>query len=359
MANLEPNAQAPLAGMNQDVDPVNQPQGTYRFALNAQLQDIDGNFGNISSELGNEVLGSLPEGKKPIGHVQTDTEDLVLFLYDEDGDHEIGIFSPHAKTYTSYIVASCLNFDDRHPVDALFRIAKGCNRTIYFTDTINYYRVVDLDDLEAYKDDDGNWECSRMRFKRQAQLPRLTPSAVFNAGGSLKIGAYQYSIRYLDDDLNATDWLFITNHINIYDDSTNAPYVTIDGGVNAVETTDEEGAVAPTNKSVELQIDNLDQSFKYFQIAAIVSLEATGFASTAYILPRQAITQESQTYIHSTNSGEGITQTTVLDIQTQSPNIDIIQTHAQTDNTLFIAGIKEDVRDWAAYQKAANDITVK
>jgi hypothetical protein len=40
-------------GLSQDIHPKFQPEGSYRYALNAVLETNDGNIGAISNELGN------------------------------------------------------------------------------------------------------------------------------------------------------------------------------------------------------------------------------------------------------------------------------------------------------------------
>jgi len=348
----------PTVGMNQDVDPKFQKEGKYRYALNAVNMATDGSIGNIINEPGNELCAELPDGTTLIGAVQTNTEDLILFLYAEDGDHEIGSYNPAACSYTTLIKSSCLEFSLANPVQAIFRIAKGCNRKVYFTDTVTRYKAIDLDELDSYKDDNGDWICNKFYFSPLVNTPSISIASVQDSGGSLKVGAYQYSIRYLDSDLNATDWLYVTDPINILDDASTEGYWDIDGGVNIVDSSDEEGAVPPSTKSVRIQLTNLDTTYDYYQLAAVVSLEGIGSSSTAYVLPAQNISSSSATFTHSANEGNGIEQTTVSDIIVDKIKVDVVQTHQQLDNRLFLAGIKERVEDWAAYQQAANDITV-
>lgn len=134
-------------GINQDSHPKFQPEGTYRFALNAVLETELGEMPSISNELGNSLTATdYPSGKTIIGHTPTDNEDIILLLYDPLGDHEIGVFDPLAKSYTSIATGSCLNFSDKYPVNVLFRIRNGCERVIYFTDNYNPYRVANLTD---------------------------------------------------------------------------------------------------------------------------------------------------------------------------------------------------------------------
>jgi len=45
-------------GMNQDIHPKHQPEGSYRYALNAALETTEGGYSTISNELGNNYCAS-------------------------------------------------------------------------------------------------------------------------------------------------------------------------------------------------------------------------------------------------------------------------------------------------------------
>lgn len=49
-------------GLNLDSPNKLQPDGTYRFALNAILETIEGDYGSISNERGVEFCLGLAEG---------------------------------------------------------------------------------------------------------------------------------------------------------------------------------------------------------------------------------------------------------------------------------------------------------
>ena len=46
-------------GINTDVSPETQPEGTYRWALNAVAESEEGNIGFLTNEEGNYTCGSI------------------------------------------------------------------------------------------------------------------------------------------------------------------------------------------------------------------------------------------------------------------------------------------------------------
>ena len=70
-------------GMNQDILPKLQEEGTYRFALNAVLENELGGLPVISNELSNTLCSiNIPTSKSLIGSALTDTDQTVMFYYD-------------------------------------------------------------------------------------------------------------------------------------------------------------------------------------------------------------------------------------------------------------------------------------
>lgn len=96
-----------VKGLNQDIHPKYQEEGSYRFALNAVLETEFGEQPSISNELGNELCGEWPEGKVPNGHVLLDNDEVFVTLYDPNGDHEVGILNSSSCTYTTLSIDSC------------------------------------------------------------------------------------------------------------------------------------------------------------------------------------------------------------------------------------------------------------
>lgn len=195
-------------GMNQDIHPKYQPEGTYRMALNAVLESREGDIATLSNELGNiESASGYPSTKKIIGHRLLDDGTTVVFLFDPASsrpDHEIGIFDPHQYSYTTYKKGSCLNFSDAHYINAIYRLKNGCERIVYFTDNYNPYRYINLDRPEYYGPGTSFTSCDKLKYSRDYRIMDVSAS-INNSGGNTDVGTYNFVFRYLDQDENPTD----------------------------------------------------------------------------------------------------------------------------------------------------------
>ena len=79
----------PNKGLNRDSSPIDQPNGTYTYALNAINESTSGDDNFLSNELGFEECDSLPEGYDVIGSGYLGNGDIVLFsVSSEDRDWE-------------------------------------------------------------------------------------------------------------------------------------------------------------------------------------------------------------------------------------------------------------------------------
>ena len=193
---MEPKSSRLHIGLNTDVLPKNRENGYYGYALNAVLESREGDHSAIVNELGNDRALSTP-GFVVIGHALTDTDDIILFSVNENTNmSQIGVWNPVSGNYKTEILSSCLNFSTKHPVDSLFRIRKGCERVIYFTDRNNPYRTINLDSLTDYTDAPSaesanqfdDWNCNAFRLNPDAQVPIINLDSVADSGGALYDG---------------------------------------------------------------------------------------------------------------------------------------------------------------------------
>lgn len=194
-----------IKGMNQDVHPKFQPEGSYRTALNAILESSSGELPTISNELGNELWASIPDTKKIIGHRLLNDGTTVLCLFDPSGVHEMGIFDPNKKTYTT-VLSGCFNFNENHYVNIVYRLKNGCERILYLTDNYNYYRTINLDRPEYYTNGVTTTitSCELINYSRSYLHPNLS-ATVIDSGGRIQHGVYRFAYRLLDPQNNATD----------------------------------------------------------------------------------------------------------------------------------------------------------
>ena len=132
----------PREGMHTDTSAHAQPNGTYRFALNAINESKDGNLGFITNELGNISCVGIPQNYTVIGNVYISDDEIIIFLAPINTGGAAGPTGIIGKitngcTYTDILKSDCLNFDARHPIEATHRVRNGCEHVLYFTDDNN------------------------------------------------------------------------------------------------------------------------------------------------------------------------------------------------------------------------------
>ncbi len=343
-----------IQGMSTDTREKFQPQGKARYILNGILETLQGDAPSISNDFGNTLCATLPQGYVVIGARQLDGDDFIIFSANGTSS-EIGIFNPNQCTYTTTINDPCLNFYLDKRIKVEFRILKGCERIIYFTDGINPYRVLNLDDLPSYYVD-GVFDCSKLELSRPLLYPCISDIQVQDFGGQLRMGTYKFRIRLLDSNNNPTNWYHLTPPTPIYDESQATTYAAIDGGLNIIDQQYVDGAVPQTSKSIELTITNLDQSFTHYQLAVIGCTEGTGFANEAYILKPKPISSTTSTYVFTGPNPTTDEETDITSLQIDPGIIDIVEAHAQIDSRLVLGGLSNKAYDYASIQKAANTI---
>ena len=142
-------------GLNTDNSPILQPKGTQRFALNAVNETELGDFLFPSNEESNEVSINFPTGYTPIGKKYIGEGKTIIFLVKNDeSSSEIGMFDDkgfyetHVNDSTSI---NKLNFKLNKPIDSTYRLRRGCERTIYFTDDNSEPRYYNLDKPYLFK----------------------------------------------------------------------------------------------------------------------------------------------------------------------------------------------------------------
>lgn len=365
-----------IKGMSQDSHPRYQPENTYHSALNAIIETTDGEIMSIANELGNlQELTTYPVNddgipKRIIGSRLLDDGTTVLFLFDPAEtrpDHEIGIWDPKQKKYTTYVYGTCLNFSDKHYINAVYRLKNGCERVVYFTDNYNPYRVINLDRPEYYTapPDTQLLDCDKLRFSRDYQLPDFE-AEVLPANGILKVGTYSFVYRLLDDDGNATNWLFFTNPVSISDD--NESILTDPGTVNnydgGVSNSTETGFVEDTTKSIELLLTNVDARFKYFQIAVIKKLASDGSISGVDVLVPQIIPAglpptTTVSFIYTGQLSQIESLSSLEELLSEKLSVQQVAAHAIHDNRLVVANLSSTQKNLVGLQRHASAIKVE
>jgi len=206
------------SGLSLDTKLKYQPESTSPFILNGVLESTDGDYPTITNEKGTAFCNSVKAGYTIIGAQQLNGDDILIFSTDNTYS-EIGLLNQVSCNYTTLVNATCLNFSSKNRIKSLFRIFKGCERLIYFTDGVNPYRVINIDSLSQYYNNKNEFECEELSLSRQFSYPQMSLLRVNDGGGNTPLGTYRFRIRYLDENLNPTPWMLLTDGVPIVDES--------------------------------------------------------------------------------------------------------------------------------------------
>lgn len=342
------NTQRNYKGLHTDSSYKDQPKETYTFALNTVVESIEGDSNFVSNEESNIECISLPEGYKIIGKEYMTNGEIAIFSVNSSlGLSEIGLFKE--CTYTTFVNTN-LNFNIENQIDAVYRLRRGCERTIYFTDDLNKPRIFNFDKTEDFKDKEGNWELGKFNlFKTYETIPNFS-SFEIGAGGNLKPGSYNFAIQYLDSDLNPTEWITTSETIIIYNDShTSLNYEDIKGS-DSVETFYQQ--FGETNKSITVNLNNLDLNFPLYRLAIIEANSGSGIVNDVIETKNISTSINSFTYTGS----NGLTKTTQEDIAFFNNIIERASHIEQLENRLLFANTKGANVDFCGLQKSASKI---
>lgn len=348
------NVQRPSKGLHQDSSTVDQPQGTYRFALNAVNETELGDFAFISNEESNQICDSIPINYIPLGKVYLSGNETAIFLVKEDETaSEIGILDDNCN-YTTYVNDADsddkLNFKVSKQIQATYRLRRGCERTVYFTDDFNKPKYFNFDKPEDFKDNAGDWSGRKFNlFKDYNSIPGFQSVEVLDSGGILEPGSYNISVQYLDEGLNATEWITTSPVINIYNDLSTEDFLDIRGSINS--DTDYMN-FPPTSKAIKVTLDSLDESFAFYRLGFIEANNGSGQVSG--VKYSEVIPISKNFYIY---TGENAaSQGTVEEIAFFNEIIYKAQSIEQIENRLILGNTQGKQVNYCLLQRYASRI---
>jgi len=287
----------------------------------------------------------------------------VLCLYSDTSNHEIGIFDSSKKEYVT-VLSGNFNFSNLHYVNIIYRLKNGCERILYLTDNYNEYRVINIDRPEYYTDGITTAVLSfdKFAYSREYLHPNINVS-ILNSGGALALGVYRFAYRLLDQDKNPTDWFFISNPMSISGDSEllKDDLLTVnkyDGGVNVAS---EIGYKPLVNKSVQLNISNVDSRFQFIQLAAIQHTASSGALTKIDVLTPSAIIPNNNapttlTYVYTGYDSQTDNQASLDEILSERQKLYQIVAHEIKDGKLFVANSTNKMKDYTGFQRHASKI---
>lgn len=361
------NVAKPYTGLHNDNNPIDQPKGTYRFALNAVNETKDGQQANISNEAGNAIISQLPIGFYPLGDEYMGGDETVVISVEPNTNRaEIGILHKDGK-YTTVVNTGVLNLQLNHQCDIRYRLRRGVERVIYWVDGFNKARSFNFDReydyyttaYQAYIRAGGDpntypnekWDNTSFELiKAYKSIPFFAEVDIIEVG-SIASGSYNFAIQYVDEDLNPTEWITTSNTVNIYNDTVDRPYHKIRGSRNVDNTYQ---SFEPANKSIRLTLTNLDTSFPYYRVAIICGTGVTGLPNEVFASDIQSTSDSLFTY---SGNNSQLTSITLEDILIQNEILFAPNHIEQVENLLVLADSKGKGVNWCEFQKYASRIT--
>ena len=348
---MENNITRPISGLATDVSPVDQPKGSYRYALNAVDNSVEGDMSKLTNEKGHLIVAGLPQRHELVGSINMTQNRVVLFsTYPGQGISEIGIFEN--DTYHTVVndkhSTSKLNFSIHHQISGIYRLRRGCEDTIYFVDglSVRYFNFSKPEDFKL----GGLWDADLFRLQRTIKETPSFESVTIEDGGNIPPGSYSGAIQYLDEDFNPTEWIISTDTIIVYQDRHNKPFEEIRGSQVWVEGNTEPVTV---DKSIRFTVKNLDTSFPYYRIGIAQATSTMGTISK--VLAGQPVPTERNSYLF---TGIGVTEITLEELQVFDDIIESAEHIKSVDNMLILANTKGKNISYCELQKYASRISV-
>lgn len=362
------NPTKPSKGLHLDNHSTEQPKDTYRFALNSMIESKDGEQGILHNEESNYSCSPLPEGFVVLGDKYLEDNTSVVMLKNPTTNREeIGLLRKD-NIYQTLINTQVFGFDIAHQIDITYRLRRGNEKVIYWVDGLNNVRNLNLDRLpnyytQTYKNyleaggdsdtyPDEKWDLNSFNLiKTYSSVPYFWDVEVLDYG-NIKPGSYNFAIQYLDDDLNPTEWISVSNTVNIYNDSFANPYGNIRGAFNNPDNPYQVFGVA--NKTIKLKLAGLDTaSFPFYRVAIIQATSGTG--EITKVLASQQQSTSVGTFIYSGNDTH-LEEIDVNEIRFDKEYIRKPQHIEQIENRLVLANGEGSPYNWCEFQQYASKI---
>lgn len=362
---MERNINKPYKGLHTDNNPSEQPKDSYRFALNTINETLVGNQTSLSNEPSNYSCTNIPSGFTIIGDKYIEDNESVLFLLNTiTGREEIGLLRKD-NVYETIVNTSVLGFRITNQIDCTYRLRRGNEKVIYWVDGHNKPRNFNLSKIQdyysqayqTYLQGGGNpntylgekWDVNSFNLiKSYTKIPYFSDLEVLDYG-AIKPGSYNFAIQYIDEDLNPTEWINVSNIVNIYNDSLANSYETIRGSYDLHDFQ----KFPLANKSIKLSLSNLDRSYPYYRIAIIQANVGTGKVNKVLLADKQSI--DIPTFIYSGNDST-LAEINQAEIKIEKENILKPQHIEQLENRLLLANTEGLAYNWCEFQKYASKI---
>lgn len=339
-------------GLCKDVNSFRQPDNTTYDVKNMVYLSNEGDMTSITNEDGTLLFNTQGvEGFTIMGYSILNNEIFAIYVNDEQHSY-VAVINPYSQTNEPVAPVndqgevitnnSELGFNKNYPIDCQSRKLINGDRILYFTDNNVPFGRINLNNPPV---EDVIRETVKLVLDQD--IPKIsTVSINEDVASTLKAGSYQFITRYVTQSGNTTTFGLPTNPLPM------VPSLKKDG-VNEYEGGD---ITEDVNKSITLNISNIDQKYAELEII-VITYEGTESVLKATKVASLPITSNEIDFTYSGQIDE------VLDLTIQELNRQPVSyTHAKTieqkDNVLFLSNL-EDRSSNIDLQEIANDITIK
>ncbi len=320
----------PIKGIFQDVQPVNQPEGTIFYAKNSIKYEKLASWLNEPGFKIGPPIGSYI----PIGVISLDNEAII---FSTDNIHSvIGIFNEVTGIYKEIINRTDLEFNLANKITGRARRNYKGEIITVFTDRVKSAKYMNLstaNNLQDFKD--------FLLFPIN-KPPIIESSTAIDTGGVLLSGIYFISIQYRTTDNAITNFSEVSQPI----------YITKSILSDGVDDYCGIEASTPTSKSIEYKITNIDTSYDIMSIALISKINGI---ITSKLLPDSSISGSTTKTVTITGS-ETTSEIDIAEILVGNANYTTVGCFAQLNNQLFAGNLGSS--DFIRFQKIANNIKI-
>lgn len=324
--------------------------GQLSYALNAQVENADGNSVTYQNEGANELCSLLPAGYKIIGdHNIIEQDRTVLLLCNPTtGGSEIGTLSTLCG-YTTIVNQDCLGFSMDYPIHKIVHKITQCGTEIYWAQGNANRRYIDIDNLpyaQILNPTATNpcavtilptIDCNALNVQPNFSIPQISYDEVADEGNIIE-GSYQFAIQYTNYQGDPyTSYYSIGNAVPILDPLKVGPDFNY-----------------PTNKSIRLTISNIDTTgvYDYFNLAVIKTVNNI---ASVDLVGTYRIDAPSQDVLYTGQSKESI-HITVDDIFQKYVYFDKAGDVTTVQDVLVWSDLETNER--ISYQDIASQITL-
>ena len=262
-----------------------------------------------------------------------------------------------------------LNFNEHHQITGTYRLRRGCEKTIYFTDNYNPPRYLNLSDVNSFKEivatspllEYGALDTDKLLLQKvYDKIPKV--SLEIGGNGQLLSGSYNVAARYVDEDLNPSEWMQPTEPIMIWQSDA-----TKFNEVRASSNEDiEYRKYGPTHKSIKASVRNVDcdHSYMFVQFALIAATTGTGIVNDVVYSPLIELNfnksnggeYDDVELTYNFTGGSDVSTGSEDEILANTEVFDRAKCIEQADNRLVMGNVTDMDIDWCKLQKYASRI---